>query len=302
MSLANDGAWRLLNINSGSDVYMNQQLQDKYVEKMKTSLNNRLKTKFAFIMTDILNMSLSKVFNILEDENEHLLNNFLGLSGFYGDFYQREYINDYNTNPTLNLKPFKNQPEATTETPQDDIKFAKGNLLIFKINGNINLIADVNPSQRGDAIVTHFFDANQNGYQTISFSESYWRERIAEGDVVLLKDFEEGDIFQDGYGLNYYKIISTYPNDINIRYSIIGNLGTEIQQFVMDKYDFKLKLVKNPFRFLFEVPSVLQTQQPSKKEKLEKAIKGLQIMADRGNEKAKKGIEGLKILLKNINK
>ena len=307
MSTANDSVWRMLNINSASEIYTNQDLQDKYVERMKTSLNNRLKMVFPYILTDIKNGSLKKIFYILEEENQLVLNNFLALSGFYGDVNLRAKVEDYNDNPKDNLKPFINQPESTTPTPpstsDNDINFQVGNLLIVKNYGSINLIAEVNPSQ-SDSIVTHFFSIGNDGMETIAFTEDYWREMIKDGEVVLLKDLEEGDIFQKKSTSFYYKIISTYPNDKNVRYSIIGNLGQTIQSFVVDKYDFKLSLVKNEFKFLFHVPSVMlqQQTQESKKEKLEKAIKGLQIMADRGNEKAKKGIEGLKILLKNINK
>jgi hypothetical protein len=194
------------------------------------------------------------------------------------------------------LKPF--ETEGVTQTPttptNDEIKFARGNLLIYKINGNINLITNVVFDK--EAIVTKFYDSNQNGYQTISFDQDYWREKIVSGEVVLIKEIEKGDTFQYGEDLTYYKVYEVDDKNKTTNYDIIDGEGYTLDNITADTFAFKLLLISNPFRYLFELPSIFQPQE-SQKEKLEKAIKGLQYLADKGNEKAVKAIKGLKYLL-----
>ena len=52
-----------------------------------------------------------------------------------------------------------------------------------------------------------------------------------------------------------------------------------------------------PIMFLNPANFIVEEQKTTSKEDLRKAIAGLQILADKGNEKAKKAIIGLKILL-----
>ena len=172
----------------------------------------------------------------------------MALSGFYGDTIQKAKIDDYKYYPESNLKPFKNEGDIQTPTTptNEEIKFARGNFLIYKINGNINLITNVVFDK--EAIVTKFYDSNQNGYQTISFDQEYWREKIVSGEVVLIKEIEKGDTFQYGEDLTYYKVYEVDDKNKTTNYDIKDGEGYTLDNITADTFAFKLLLISNPFR------------------------------------------------------
>jgi hypothetical protein len=127
-----------LEISSGGEIRSDKVKQAEYVKMMLTALNNRIKLYFPYIPTDIKVESLQKVFDILQDENSHLLNNFLALAGFYGEKMKQEYIDLYNERPNYFLVPFetkKEEPkpeEPKAETKESIEKKIKALELVFK--------------------------------------------------------------------------------------------------------------------------------------------------------------------------
>jgi uncharacterized protein (UPF0297 family) len=76
------------------------------------------------------------VFEELEDENYHLLNNFLALYGLFGDSIRLDYVKLYNEYPQRILKPFNKAYEETREKTRDDIVKAIKGLKFLADNGN----------------------------------------------------------------------------------------------------------------------------------------------------------------------
>lgn len=121
ISILDTEAWFNSKVTTSYNLFNDQEIQDEYVQLIWRSLEKMLKEpKFSYLSTDILVSSLDKVYNILENENYHFLNNFLSLYGFYGSEKERKAIEDYQKNPTKNLKPFKQQPTTTTEPTQKE--------------------------------------------------------------------------------------------------------------------------------------------------------------------------------------
>ena len=79
---------------------------------------------------------------------------------------------------------------------------------------------------------------------------------------------------------------------LNNSLSLIGYYGEDNKTRSYFRYNKNSEYWLNPKYYITE-----ETKTAKSKEEIEKAIKGLQFLADKGNEKAKKAIIGLKILL-----
>jgi len=290
-----DYAFLILKISSASDIYQNKDLQDKYVARMKIAIGNLMRnTKFNYLKNEILNRSLDKVYKRLENDNYSVLNNFLSLYGFYGAEKQREAIERYNKYMETNLKPFKNEPEAPTPPPTTNEEFTitKDCLLIFRETNRINLVVEV----KNDTIKTEFFDFVNGGVKNVYLTKNYWVSKIKSGEVIRVRKLEKGDIFEYGnLSDTYYIVNGVDETEKNISYDIYNGKGEVVDTIKMDLKTFYELLISNKFYWTPIYP--FRPTQENKKEKLEKAIKGLQYLADKGNEKAEKAIKGLKYLL-----
>jgi hypothetical protein len=372
-----DYAHVILKISSASDVYQNQELQDKYVDYLKRAIGNLMNTpKFNYLKSEILNKSLYKVFERIENENFNLLNNFLCLYGFFGAEKQREYNEEYRLYPDVSLKPFVNEPEALTQTPtnkdkfepndrfnflsgrsdrdvvwvvdrlddeniyiyregferstswnwttikigkefisdgmirfleplsesettptppttnDDEIKIFENTLLIYRETNRISLVVEV----KNDRIKTEFFDFDDRVVKNVYLTKNYWVSKIKSGEVIRVRQLEKGDIFEYGNEKDtYYVIKEINEADRNINYDVLNGRGEVIDSIDMYEKTLLELLISNPFYWTPIYP--FRQPQLTQKEKLEKAIKGLQYLADKGNENAKKAIKGLKYLL-----
>jgi hypothetical protein len=85
-----DRVWTKLNINSGSELYQNQDKQRDYFTLMRNSID-----KF-FGYYNFTKEEKKELEEILEEENRHSLNNYIGLKGFYEKKDQKAYI-DFHT-------------------------------------------------------------------------------------------------------------------------------------------------------------------------------------------------------------
>ena len=85
-----DEVFDSLNINSGSELYGDIEIQKKFVDAMKIQIENSN-------IKEYLNLFGEDIFNILEDNNYHSLNNFLVLGKYI--IYPKQY--DYYVNSAI---------------------------------------------------------------------------------------------------------------------------------------------------------------------------------------------------------
>jgi len=107
-----------LKIESGSELYASDELQKKYIAGLDAKIKPAMFSGIKSI----------QVFDALEDENYHSLNNYLALKGYIkneGNDAKKEYTESYRKNPDKFLNPAlfeddKKAPETKKETPSCD--------------------------------------------------------------------------------------------------------------------------------------------------------------------------------------
>jgi hypothetical protein len=114
----------------------NQDIQNQYVKRMISIMDNLLSGVYAKIRNLKVKDVQKHVFEELEDENYHLLNNFLALYGLFGDSIRLDYVKLYNEYPQRILKPFNKAYEETREKTKEDIVKAIKGLKFLADNGN----------------------------------------------------------------------------------------------------------------------------------------------------------------------
>ena len=93
-----DEVFDSLNINSGSELYGDIEIQKKFVDAMKVKIDQkRMGIKDNANLKEYLNLFGEDIFNILEDNNYHSLNNFLVLGKYI--IYPKQY--DYYVNSAI---------------------------------------------------------------------------------------------------------------------------------------------------------------------------------------------------------
>ena len=93
-----DEVFDSLNINSGSELYGDIEIQKKFVDAMKVKIDQkRMDIKDNANVKEYLNLFGEEIFNILEDNNYHSLNNFLVLGKYI--IYPKQY--DYYVNSAI---------------------------------------------------------------------------------------------------------------------------------------------------------------------------------------------------------
>ena len=124
----NETQWDRLGINSGSQLYSDDELQKKYIKilsdfyKSDTAIPTKLKE---------LNMSQrDELYGIIEDENQNSLLKFLELYGYFGVIPKTRAEESFEKNGksfSLNPKNFKNQE-------QNQVPFKEGDKFLLTIN------------------------------------------------------------------------------------------------------------------------------------------------------------------------
>jgi hypothetical protein len=210
-----DRVWTKLNINSGSELYQNQDKQRDYFTLMRNSID-----KF-FGYYNFTKEEKKELEEILEEENRHSLNNYIGLKGFYEKKDQTAYI-DFHTkmsyaflNPSYvgsEIHSISNLDTITKEEwnkKQKDskLKTEDGKHYIMQYDDKIgtylkevNVMADGGEIKVGDKVgnTVQGFDfivlkndgkflevKNTNTGETIkTFSENMYKSNYAEGGKV----------------------------------------------------------------------------------------------------------------------
>jgi hypothetical protein len=87
-----------LKISSGGEIKQNDAIQKKYIAALDKKINANM----------FKGIDVNAVRDILEDENYHTLNNYLGLKGYYGESGKNDYKSYYDRNITKGNKVFLN--------------------------------------------------------------------------------------------------------------------------------------------------------------------------------------------------
>lgn len=130
----NNYAFETLNIESGGQLKQSaerDELQKKYGQVMDTLLG----TNPAKPYIEKLISFGEQVQDILEDLNEHTLNNYLGLRGYFGPMVISEYQDFYKEAPRMFLNPANFIVEEQT-TSKEDLRKAIAGLQILADKGN----------------------------------------------------------------------------------------------------------------------------------------------------------------------
>lgn len=308
---ANADIWDYLNIKSASDLYKNDDLQDKYAKKIvsiTTYIKSNIRSSSSSVLTDVMAE--------LSDRNEHSLNNALGLSGIYGEDTLQEYVLDYKQYPESSLNPkyyieeeknvglyvngefiqnVANDGDAYLILSENfgEPKFKAmidNNQVVWDIGKNrLDVLRDNYeygkkwgvPQRYGNQLQLAFID---RGYKVYISAKNnllviYKNELIKDGAII---NDNGGEFNIDRYGYN--ENIGSVNYEMDKRPNSVATLANIIDEMVSDFFNEQKQ----------EEP---QMPQRKSKEEIEKAIRGLQILADKGNEKAIKAIKGLQYLL-----
>lgn len=210
-----DRVWTKLNINSGSELYQNQDKQRDYFTLMRNSID-----KF-FGYYNFTKEEKKELEEILEEENRHSLNNYIGLKGLYEKKDQKAYIDFHTKMPYMFLNPSNVGPESSYKSNLDTItreewnkkhkdyklKTEDGKYYIMKYDDSkgtylqeVNVMADGGEIKVGDKVgnTVQGFDfivlkndgkflevKNTNTGETIkTFSENMYKSNYADGGKI----------------------------------------------------------------------------------------------------------------------
>jgi len=252
-------------------------------------------------------------------------------TGDYGtqpSFYVYISIGDYDK-PFL-YTPSKNKklPKKNTPMPKKNYNFDKGELLKECAGWNVykktlpdgRLVYNAykkkeTSSNKEDWNAIKGDVYTETGFKWSRFGFEKWGQIASESMVIQTLC----DIFAKYYGGKEEPQNTNIPK-FNVGDKVVRKFGNQVMTVVKSIYDNDQKMFDYDLVFengmdvsLFENLLELyeETPQPKKEskdsiiektQKLNKAIAGLTILANKGNEEARKGILGLEIILKNINK
>ena len=306
----NYNIWIELKIQSGSELKSDERLQEKY--------KNMFVGVFSYITAKALPEPIKlEIRDIISSNNEHTLNNALGLAGFYGSNVAASYLQFYKKDPKSWLNPkYYGYPEEEK-------------VIGLYINGNY----------------VYSVSGQADAYERLS--EAYTREKLAsmisngqifhnnaENRIDVIKDSFEygkkwgvpnkyGNELQFNFLAKGYKVYSAKKSTLVIFKTSMATDGIIIYdnggEFTLDRYGDNENITSisyvigdnpiSPQTIASVIDDVAtdfferkkQEESPKSegksKEDIEKAIKGLQYLADKGNEKAIKAIKGLQYLL-----
>lgn len=319
--------WEDLNIKSGSQLYENDDLQKKYAERFMVA--------FASINQQIISDAVKlDIFAELADMNEHSLNNALSLYGFYGSDTKSEFVLDFKENPNMFLNPKNFSVSGLMNISEivSKLSWSQGlkDMMIddFKKSGYEDVTgligSGIKQTSRNiqDRIIG--FSSGKHTYLQADMLATVIHSSMPKASTGFVygkswgvpNDYGSqiiGNISSFGFEIlenkgNYFSFfkkgvdltidVSDNGGEFNIVNSITKDNLASVN-YVVDEValsPFTLARVIEDI-YLNESENSKTEESTDKKEKLQKAIAGLQILADKGNEKAKKAIIGLQYLL-----
>ncbi len=262
--------WDRLKIESGSQLYSDDELQKKYIKYWTEYYQGD--TSIPTKMKELSMKERIELGDYFEDDNYHSLKNLFMLYGYFGmdnkvsaELYYSE--SGYGLNPK-NFKPKEDKLK------KGDVYYSK----LFEQKLTIDLVGD-------DTIYVDYEDDSSERY-----TPTYAKLMIERGDWIKVVDeekeelpFKVGDIYKDAYSKKDLQIVKIEGD--TIYYTLNGtqyNVGVIIaESYLVNKIWTKKE----------------SKEQGGSEEEIKKAIAALEILAEDGDEDAKKGIEALKILL-----
>jgi len=137
--------WDELKIKSGGQLYNDISLQENYVIRLEARIINYMKKDLFNLFINAEESQKRRVYNVLENENYHSLNNFLGLMGYFGETKRKEYQDYFESQKDLKFKTYLNpaffpKPDST---PTSNRKFEVGDKFVI-VDDDIDIVYEVN--------------------------------------------------------------------------------------------------------------------------------------------------------------
>ena len=142
--LVDSNVWDELKIESGSQIYNDEVVQENYLSKLRNAIDEYMNKDLLNLFKNADYESRMRVYRSLENDNYHSLNNFLGLQGYFGDkiilMYVRLYddIKDNKFKNLLNPKFFATSEEPKASKKEETEKKIKGLELFLKYETDEN--------------------------------------------------------------------------------------------------------------------------------------------------------------------
>jgi hypothetical protein len=270
--------WDRLKIESGSQLYADDDLQKKYIKYWTDYYEGD--TSIPTKMKELSMAERNDLADYFEDDNYHSLKNLFMLYGYFGidnkksseAFYEKYFKG-------LNPKNFKpEEDKKDSEFKEGDVYYSK----TFKQNLTITEVEE-------DGITVKYKDDTEETY-----TPQYCRLNIQRGEWVKVVNeekkelpFKEGDKFllTINSGDTTLTILDIDESSVKVKYAD-GSIGM-----------FELDTAKSRVERKFWKKVLDEEKEGGSEEEIKKAIAALEILAEDGDEDARKGIEALKILL-----
>lgn len=119
--------WDELGITSGGKLYNDEALQQQYVIKLGRMIDMHMNKDLWFLFKNASEEAKEKVYRSIGNDNYHSLNNFLGLSGWYGETTRKDYIDSYEQFKNEKFKGVLNpayfsKPDTTTVSDIESVE------------------------------------------------------------------------------------------------------------------------------------------------------------------------------------
>ena len=267
--------WDRLKIESGSQLYADDELQKKYIKYWTEFYEGD--TSIPTKMKELSIKERDELGDYFEEDNYHSLKNLLMLYGYFGipnkvnaeDFYEQR---GYGLNP----KNFKTEE-------QNEVPFKVGDKILVVENNKIFTIKSI--GEGGTTNVVY-----EDGTPAAFFPRQL-TNGLKNGSYKFVKDQEEKLSFKVG-DVYYSKLFEQKLTITEVKFEEIT--------FRFDNYTFET-YSRIYCRLMIErgdwIKVVDEEKEGGSEEDIKKAISALEILAEDGDEDARKGIEALKILL-----
>ena len=264
--------WDRLKIESGSQLYSDDELQKKYIKYWTEFYEGD--TSIPTKMKELSMKERIELGDYFEDDNYHSLKNLFMLYGYFGmdnkvsaELYYSE--SGYGLNPK-NFKPEEDKLK------KGDVYYSK----LFEQKLTIDLVGD-------DTIYVDYEDDSSERY-----TPTYAKLMIERGDWVKVIDEEKEELpFKLGDELLIVESGQTFTI-MSIRFDTVSVVYENGQKGTYFPSQITNGLKDGDYKFVIDIEKEGGTE-----EDIKKAISALEILAEDGDEDAKKGIEALKILL-----
>jgi hypothetical protein len=268
--------WDRLKIESGSQLYADDDLQKKYIKYWTDYYEGD--TSIPTKMKELSMAERNDLADYFEDDNYHSLKNLFMLYGYFG-------IDNKKSSEAFYEKYFKGLNPKNFKPEEEKLTFKVGDVYYSKLFEQKLTITEVKFEE-----ITFRFD----NYTFETYSRIYCRLMIERGDWIKVVNeekkelpFKEGDKFllTINSGDTTLTILDIDEASVKVKYAD-GSIGI-----------FELDTAKSRVERKFWKKVLDEEKEGGSEEEIKKAIAALEILAEDGDEDARKGIEALKILL-----